>query len=81
LQWWALHFPWNFTVNWVFGLANSGQALPGLIRSRVTGPTWFTGGATGPEASVLALGFDLILLLVVWRASDQQLRAVERRVP
>jgi len=76
---WALHFSWNFTMNGIFGLANSGQALTGLLRSRVSGPVWFTGGATGPEASVLALIFDVILLLVVWKASDQQLRAVESR--
>jgi hypothetical protein len=74
---WALHFSWNFTMNGIFGLANSGQTLPGLLRSRVSGPAWFTGGATGPEASVLALAFDAMLLLVVWKASDRQLRAVE----
>jgi len=76
---WALHFSWNFTMNGIFGLANSGQTLSGLLRSRVSGPVWLTGGSTGPEASVLALGFDLMLLLVVWRASDRQLRAVACR--
>lgn len=77
---WALHFSWNVTMNGIFGLANSGQAIPGLIRSRVSGPVWFTGGTTGPEASILALSFDVILLLVVWKASDRQLRAVESPV-
>lgn len=72
---WALHFSWNFTMNGVFGLANSGQAIPGLITSRVSGPTWLTGGATGPEASVLAVGLDLLLLLGLWAVSDQRLRA------
>jgi len=76
---WAFHFSWNFTMNGIFGLANSGQALTGLFRSRVTGPVWFTGGATGPEASILALGFDLVLLLVIWKASDRQLRPVACR--
>jgi hypothetical protein len=72
---WGLHFSWNFTMNGIFGLANSGQAIPGLLTSRVTGPTWLTGGATGPEASVLALGLDLLLFVAIWRISDRQLRA------
>ncbi len=72
---WMLHFSWNFTMNGVFGLANSGQAIPGFIRSRVNGPTWLTGGATGPEASVLALGLDVLLFALIWKLSDQRLRA------
>ena len=72
---WALHFSWNFTMNGIFGLANSGGDLGGLIRPMVLGPTWLTGGATGPEASVLALGSDLLLLLLLWKMSDRSLRA------
>lgn len=72
---WGLHFSWNFTMNGLFGLSNSGQAIPGFLTSHVTGPTWLTGGATGPEASVLALGFDLVLLLILLMVSDRRLRA------
>lgn len=72
---WAMHFSWNFTMNGVLGMANSGQDLGGLLHPAITGPAWFTGGATGPEASVLALGFDLLLLLLLWKASDRTLRS------
>lgn len=72
---WMLHFSWNFTMNGIFGLANSGANIPGFLRSRVTGPTWLTGGATGPEASVLAVGLDVLLFAVIWKVSDQRLRA------
>jgi membrane protease YdiL (CAAX protease family) len=72
---WMLHFSWNFTMNGVFGLANSGQAIPGFLHARVTGPTWFTGGATGPEASILAVGLDLLLFALIWKLSDRQLRS------
>lgn len=72
---WGLHFSWNFTMNGIFGLSNSGQAIPGFIKSHVTGPTWLTGGATGPEASVLALGLDVLLFVAMWKLSDVQLRA------
>lgn len=74
---WGLHFSWNFTMNGLFGLANSGQALTGLLRARVTGPTWFTGGVTGPEASVMALAFDLFWCLVLLKVSDRWLRPRE----
>ncbi len=72
---WGLHFSWNFTMNGIFGLANSGQDIPGLLKSHVTGPTWLTGGATGPEASLLAVSLDVLLFLMLWRLSDRQLRA------
>lgn len=70
---WAMHFSWNFIMNGVLGLANSGQAIPGFIRPVVSGPAWLTGGATGPEASVLAVGFDLLLLLLLWKSKDRWL--------
>lgn len=72
---WALHFSWNFTMNGVFGLANSGRDLPGLIKPTVSGPVWLTGGATGPEASVLSIGFDLLLLFLLWKMPDRVLRS------
>jgi membrane protease YdiL (CAAX protease family) len=72
---WALHFSWNFTMNGVLGMANSGQDLGGFFHPTITGPAWFTGGATGPEASVLAVGLDLLLLLLLWKASDRTLRS------
>lgn len=72
---WGLHFSWNFTMNGIFGLANSGQDIPGLLKSHVTGPTWLTGGPTGPEASLLAVGLDVLLLALIWKLSDRQLRS------
>lgn len=71
---WALHFSWNFTMNGVLGMANSGLALQGWIRPALAGPAWLTGGATGPEASALAVGLDLLLLLLLSRMSGQRLR-------
>lgn len=71
---WALHFSWNFTMNGVLGMANSGQAIPGFIKPALSGPVWLTGGATGPEASILAVGLDLLLLLLLWRMPEGLLR-------
>jgi len=71
---WALHFSWNFTMNGVLGFANSGQAIPGYLTSTVSGPHWLTGGATGPEASVLAVGLDLLMLTLLVLTPGRLLR-------
>lgn len=53
----ALHFAWNFTEGGVFGAAVSGTELHGLVRVPLstTAPDLLTGGAFGPEASVVAV--------------------------
>lgn len=71
---WALHFSWNFLMNGVFGMANSGQAIPGFFQAAMSGPAWLTGGATGPEASVLAPLLDLAFLLAFMWAPARWIR-------
>ena len=56
--WWALgaHAGWNWTQTFVFGCANSGHTASGQwLTSTPMGPAWLSGGATGPEGSVLSL--------------------------
>jgi membrane protease YdiL (CAAX protease family) len=54
--WWAVgfHFAWDWSQSFVFGVADSGLVSPGaLLIAKPMGPTWLSGGATGPEGSVL----------------------------
>jgi uncharacterized protein len=51
----GLHFAWNFTETGIFGASTSGSAAQGLLVSRLSGPELLTGGAFGPEASVVAV--------------------------
>lgn len=51
----GLHFGWNFTEGGIFGAAVSGGQNTGLIIAPLSGTSWTTGGAFGPEASVAAL--------------------------
>ena len=52
----GLHIGWNFTEGGVFGAAVSGGgAGHGIFNMPLTGPELLTGGAFGPEASVVAL--------------------------
>ena len=51
----GLHFAWDFMESGIFGVADSGTASSGLLRTGLSGPTVLTGGSFGPEASLIAL--------------------------
>lgn len=55
----GLHFGWNFTEGGVFGEAVSGGRYSGLVSAHLSGPAVITGGAFGPEASVIAVAVAL----------------------
>ena len=64
----GLHFGWNFTEGGIFGAAVSGGKSHGLFDVRLTGADLWTGGAFGPEASLLAVGLCLLLALgLLWQ--------------
>jgi membrane protease YdiL (CAAX protease family) len=57
----GLHFGWNFTEGGIFGAAVSGGQSHGLVKAAVVGPDLLTGGAFGPEASVVAVVLSLVV--------------------
>lgn len=62
----GVHAAWNFTQGYLFGAAVSGGDLGGSVAvstARAGAPIWLTGGAFGPEASVVALA--LIIAVTV----------------
>jgi uncharacterized protein len=61
----GLHFAWNFTEGGIFGAAVSGGKATGLLKTQLSGPTLLTGGAFGPEASVIAVAVCVALALVM----------------
>jgi uncharacterized protein len=67
----GLHFAWNFTQGGIFSAAISGGATHGLLKATLVGPVWLTGGAFGPEASVVAVVVcttaGLLLLVAAYR--------------
>ena len=51
----GMHFIWNFLQGVILGLPLSGLDFPvTLLRARVGGAVWLTGGAYGPEGGLLA---------------------------
>ena len=56
----GVHFAWNYFQGYVLGLPVSGLAMPAsILAARVHGATWLTGGAYGPEGSILSSGVIL----------------------
>lgn len=51
----GLHAAWNFMQGGVFGAAVSGTPSKGLLVGTLRGPEWLTGGAFGPEASLISI--------------------------
>lgn len=51
----GMHIAWNWTQAAVFGAPVSGVKMSGYLRGDLHGPDWLTGGAFGPEASVVAV--------------------------
>lgn len=61
----GLHFGWNFTEGGIFGAAVSGGKSKGLLAVSLHGSDVFTGGAFGPEASVVAVALCFSAALVM----------------
>lgn len=52
----GIHFAWNFVQGYVLGLPVSGVAFPlAIFQAKIRGPSWLSGGAYGPEGSILCL--------------------------
>ena len=61
----GIHWAWNYTQGNIFGLAVSGNDNGShVLTTTVNGPEIITGGAFGPEASIITVIFGLICTLV-----------------
>jgi uncharacterized protein len=67
----AIHFSWNFTQGGIFSCAVSGSQKEGLLKAKLIGSEWLTGGQFGVEASLIAviicLTTGLYLILKTWK--------------
>jgi len=59
----GFHTSWDWTQTYLCGIPDSGHVLSGHLLSGVfSGPSWLTGGAVGPEGSLLLT----VLLFLFW---------------
>lgn len=76
--WWAIgfHTSWNWTQSYFWGTADSGKIMQGHFFSvHPQGNTFWSGGATGPEGSVMVIPlflFVALLMWIVWRRTIAQ---------
>ncbi|MBX9245820.1 CPBP family intramembrane metalloprotease [Actinotalea ferrariae] len=76
----GLHLGWNLAVGGIFGTEVSGNATPqGLLDGVTSGPVWLTGGAFGPEGSVVAVVVCSVVTVVLLRLAHRRGRIVLRR--
>ena len=81
----GLHLGWNFTEGGIFGTSVSGHAAGnGIFSVSLAGPRLLTGGAFGPEASLLAIAVGLaaaivLIVLTVRRGDWMSLQSVRQR--
>jgi uncharacterized protein len=68
--WWAIgfHAAWDWVESYVLGAADSGLRAEGaLFHADPAGPVWLSGGASGPEGSLLTFAVGLIALVLLAR--------------
>ena len=70
----GLHAGWNFTEGGIFGASVSGGNAHGMLTSQFHGADMLTGGAFGPEASIVAvvicLAAGIAFLRLAWRRGN-----------
>jgi hypothetical protein len=83
--WWAIgcHAAWDWAETYFYGAADSGNVATGhYLTTTPAGPAFWSGGADGPEGSVLVLGALLLLMVVLvvfyGRKKPTVLRSAER---
>jgi len=63
----GMHIGWNFFQGPMFGYAASGQdSSISLLEHTGAGPDWWTGGAFGPEASLITIPVLDLALGAMW---------------
>ena len=65
----GLHIGWNFTLGGIYGAPVSGGEPNGLLAASFPGPDWITGGAFGPEASVITVVVFVVFGVILIRKS------------
>lgn len=70
----GLHMAFDWGETYFYGVADSGQALPGhLLNSGFAGSAWLSGGTVGPEGSLLGT----LMIVLLWFICAAWLREVK----
>jgi len=76
---WGIHFGWNASLGFLFGLPVSGLRMFNVVLwTSANGPTWMTGGSYGIEASATGTVAVVIGLVIVWKLPVARLQMTPR---
>ncbi|HUL33630.1 MAG TPA: CPBP family intramembrane glutamic endopeptidase [Candidatus Eisenbacteria bacterium] len=60
------HAAWDWAQTYFYGTADSGLKSVGyLLNTSTNGPAWLTGGATGPEGSLMGLAILVLVAVLI----------------
>jgi membrane protease YdiL (CAAX protease family) len=84
--WWAIgfHASWDWAETYFYGTADSGMVATGhYMTASPAGNTFWSGGADGPEGSVLVIGVLLLMLvalIVIYGRRKPAMTVLERAI-
>ena len=79
--WWAIgfHASWDWAESYLWGTADSGRVAQGhLFAVHPQGNIFLSGGATGPEGSLLILPLLIIIAALMWLAWGRNNNAINK---
>lgn len=69
---WGLHFAWDASMGVLFGLPIASNVSSSfLVDTSVSGPTWLTGSAYGPEGALFTLVILIAAMIVLYRLTRE----------
>jgi membrane protease YdiL (CAAX protease family) len=74
------HFAWNFLQGPLLGYQVSGIEMESLLVPSIHGASWWTGGAFGFEASLMAIVFNLMMAIFLYKLYQRKHVAVLQAV-
>jgi len=82
--WWAIgmHAAWDYGQSFVFGVADSGMMIGHrLLATHPVGAPILSGGATGPEGSILCLPVLVLLAVLIHITQPMRVESYTARMP
>ena len=82
--WWAIgfHAAWDWGETYFYGTPDSGMIAKGhLLSEHPTGALLWTGGATGPEGSLLIVPLLILMALLMWLWWGRRTSSPFKRTP
>ena len=74
----AIHFSWNFVQSGIFGAITSGnEKTSSLFNTNISGVELITGGAFGPEGTIQATLFWLLVSITLMTVITQQNKLIK----